>query len=261
MKREPEQAGSSVVESTPTAATTSLDAEASAQTSDDHESESELIAATLAWSARRFGANAARFMRPTDAGGWLVISWLNGSISAHPADDAEAAMAWNVALGRKRLLVNRPRVSSGEGGSVRPISTRSYLGVPVICHDCILGVIEVAGDQRPDIESAAAAAQDDVDRFALRISFDTSLRPAPPLDADTVIALSGGTWPDEEIELSADDLALAAVIHEPMTIADAAQAACLSLDRGLEVSRTLERRGMVEVVERPPQPESSRCDG
>jgi hypothetical protein len=213
----------------------------------DRETESDLITATLAWSARRFGANASRFVRPTNSGAWLVVTWMNESISVHQADPAECAMAWMVALGRQRLLVSKPRVSAPEGGDVRPISARNYLGVPVICHDRILGVIEVAGDLRSDIESAASAAQVNVDHFALRLAFDTALQTPPAVEAATIVSLGPGIWLTDEASISQDELRFAAAVTDTRTIAEIAAAIGLNIERAVKIACSLERRGLIEV--------------
>lgn len=213
------------------------------------ESESGLIATTLARCARRFGANAARFVRPAENGEWMVVTWMSESISVHPADAAEVAMAWMVALGRTRLLVARPRVSAIDAVSVRPISTRNYLGIPVLCRDRVLGVIEVAGELRSDVESAAAVAQSDIDRFALRLAYDHSLQPTSPIVEETVIDIGGGSWPEGEVTLAADELRFAATIAEPLTIAEVASSAELPIERALEIAEQLLRLGMIEVIE------------
>lgn len=212
------------------------------------ETEADLIAATLAWCARRFGAPSARFVRPLSPDSWQVITWMNEMVSSHPADVAEIAMAWIVALGRTSLHVGRPRVSALDGGAVRPISTRRYLGVPVICNDRLLGVIEVAGDLRPDVDSAAAAAHAEIDRFATRLAFDPSLRPSPPIGESTVVAIGGGAWIDDALTTTTDELRLAAALAEPRALAEVAAAIGLPLPRVLDIARAMERRGLLEVI-------------
>lgn len=213
-----------------------------------HETESDLIAATLAWAARRFGAQAARFLRPSANGGWRVITWMHDSISLHAADHAEIAMAWNVALGRQRLLVDRPRVSAPDGSGLRPIATRRYIGTPVICQDRILGIIEVAGDLRPDLETASLAAQPEFDRFALRLAFDPSLHPTPPLTLETSVQLSGGAWIDPHITLTPDDLRVVSPISGPTTLGTLTSASGLEPERVRDIVLALLRLGLLELA-------------
>ncbi|RIK43644.1 MAG: hypothetical protein DCC58_09325 [Chloroflexi bacterium] len=225
-----------------------VDADIELESTPVRETESDLIAATLAWSARRFGAHAARFVRPTASGGWLVVTWMNDAISVHPADAAEAAMAWMVALGRTHLLVGKPRVASLEDRGLRPIAARNYLGLPVICQDRVLGVIEVAGELRPDVAAAAAAAQDDINRFALRLGYDPSLQPLQALAPESRVVLSSGAWIDPQVTVSADALRFAAALVGDATIEDVAASTGMCLDRCLDIARDLARLGLIDIV-------------
>ncbi|HUH06543.1 MAG TPA: GAF domain-containing protein, partial [Egibacteraceae bacterium] len=121
-------------------------------------SREEFISETLDWCAELFRSQRARFVRPTESGGWIVYTRQNNVLSTHEADYAEAAMARAVGLGRHPLVVTRPRVTRPGTTDLRPISVSSYLGIPLISQDRLVGVIECAGEARPDIEAALQVA-------------------------------------------------------------------------------------------------------
>src|SRR5690242_7017014 len=61
-------------------------------------SESELVAQTLAWCATLFGVDSARMVRPLAFGRWAVVTWRQDGVLAYAADYAEVSMAWLVGL-------------------------------------------------------------------------------------------------------------------------------------------------------------------
>lgn len=210
------------------------------------ETQEEFIAQTLNWCAELFGASRARFIRPLETGAWIVYTRQNGAVLTHMADQAEIAMAYTVGLSRQPLVVTRPRISKIDGSGLRPIALKSYLGIPIVCQDRLIGVIEFAGDVRPDMESALYSAAPRLANVGERLLFDPGLRrKRGALTPDTSVALSGGVWARGNIVISPEEITFLAAITSPMTLAAIATAAGLDSDRALNLADDLIERGLI----------------
>jgi GAF domain-containing protein len=206
-----------------------------------------LIAETLDWCASHFGTARARFLRPLASGGWSVFTRQHDTLAQHDADEAEAAMAWNVGLSRQPLLVTRPRVSHLDGSGLRPIALTSYLGIPVVVQDRLVGVVECAGDVRSDIESALYTALPRLARFGSRLLYDPALQPRPAITPETIITANSEVWSSAPLTLTASELSLLMALDGTLSAATVAEAAGLDTDRALSLIETLLERGLVAV--------------
>jgi GAF domain-containing protein len=216
-----------------------------------HAAQRAFIADTLDWCASLFGTTRARFIRPLATGGWCVYTRQHDTLALHQADEAEAAMAWNVGLSRQPLLVTRPRVSRLDGSGLRPIALTSYLGIPLVVQDRLVGVIECAGDVRPDIESALYTALPRLAEAGARLLYDPALQRQPAIALDTRVALNSAVWTSDSFALSPAELALLAQLSEPATIALAATAAGLEPDEALGLIEGLLGRGLLQALPPP----------
>jgi GAF domain-containing protein len=203
------------------------------------------IERTLAWCCDIFRASRARFVRPLESGAWIVYTRQREALTTHEGDAAEIAMAYTVGLARHPLVAMRPRVSRPNGSEVRPIALHAYVGVPVICQDRLVGVIELAGDVQPDVESALTTARPRLDNFGERLLFDPELWHRPPLEADSACVLDGAARCRGAVTLSAEELRLVAAMSGPTTVADAAAAAELDTERAVAIANGLQTRGII----------------
>ncbi|HYI14969.1 MAG TPA: GAF domain-containing protein [Thermomicrobiales bacterium] len=211
------------------------------------ETQEEFIAQTLNWCAELFGASRARFIRPLDSGTWIVYTRQNDSVLTHMADQAEIAMAYTVGLSRQPLVVTRPRISKIDGSGLRPIALKSYLGIPIVCQDRLIGVVEFAGDVRPDMESALYSAAPRLANVGQRLLFDPGLRrKRGAITPDTSVALSSGVWARGNIVITPEEMTFLAAITGPMPLATIATAANLDTGRTLTVADELIERGLIE---------------
>jgi len=208
----------------------------------------EFIAQTLNWCAELFGASRARFIRPLESGAWIVYTRQNASILTHLADEAEIAMAYTVGLSRQPLVVTRPRISRIDGSGLRPIALKSYLGIPIICQDRLVGVIEFAGDVRSDMESALYSAAPRLANAGTRLLFDPGLQRRPSVTADTVVQLAGGIWSRGDIVITPAEFHFLAAITDHMTVASAAEAADIEIDEAVARAGELIDRGLLEAT-------------
>lgn len=206
-----------------------------------------LISETLSWCCERFGTPRARLVRPVDGGRWIVYTRQRDTLITHAADYAEIAMAYTVGLGRQPLVVTKPRVSHADGSNLRPIALTGYLGIPMICQDRLIGVVELSGEIRPDMERALFSAIPHLQSTAERLIFDPSYTRRATITRDSTIALSSAIWTTIEITLTDEDMRLLSIIDGSITIADAARAAELDDDRAVELAVSLVERGLIDV--------------
>jgi hypothetical protein len=208
----------------------------------------EFIAQTLTWCGDLFGASRARFIRPLESGAWIVYTRQQESVLTHMADQAEIAMAYTVGLSRQPLVVTRPRISRLDGSGLRPIALKSYLGIPIICQDRLVGVIEFAGDVRSDIEAALYSASTRLINAGERLIFDPSLRRTQgELSPETSVVLSGGIWARGDVVISPAEMPFLAAISGPMTLATIATTTGLDTEHIIALAEELIERGLIEV--------------
>jgi hypothetical protein len=212
---------------------------------------SDFIGQTLTWLAEQFGTRTARLLRPLPSGGWLVTTHRRDGTLTYPADDSEVAMAWMVALGRQPLTVTRPRVAQRDGSGMRPISAKTYLGLPVICQDELVGVIELAGDLQGDPDQLMHQAQPRIVNFARRLVHDPALDDEEPaLSLTARVALDGGMWCLGEVELNADEVRFLAAVNGTTVLDLVREANDFSVDYTFALARALIKRGLLAVVPR-----------
>jgi hypothetical protein len=211
--------------------------------------EAELIAQTLAWCAGQFGVESARLVRPLPTGRWAVLTWRGDGLLHYAADFAEIAMAWNVGLSRAPLIVNRPRVAQRDGASVRPIASKTYVGVPLLCQDQLVGVLEIAGDLKGDLEQRLARALPHLTLVAQRIVHDPALRPRPSVPPTARCALDGAAAFGADIALAPAELRLARALRGAMSLASLAAALNLELETTARIASGLAARGLLAITE------------
>jgi hypothetical protein len=210
-------------------------------------SEQEIVQATLAWAAEVFATPRARFVRRFPDGTWMVQSIAQGKLVSQPADRAEIAMAWTVGLSRHAVRVTRPRVTTFDGQGVRPIAVTKYLGIPIVCNDEFLGVIEVAGNVKPDVDLILPIAQLRLKVFGERLLHDPTLRFEPFVDADTICALNAGAFVSGEYAVSGCELAFLAVLDQPTRLGDLAYSLASSEAKVIAIARNLVGRGLISL--------------
>lgn len=203
------------------------------------ETESSLIRNALAECAATFGTERARFVRRISAGGWYVHALQNGSLITHHADQAEIAMAWMVGLSRFPIRVTKPRVTQADGSGVRPIAVASYLGIPVLCRDHLVGVIELAGNVKGDLGRTLERLSSDFATFGERLTHDPALRATQLIDLDAECWLDGGFWRTGEIDISADEWAVLSAIGERGLLSEVAASVRLPEEQLIDVTRQL----------------------
>ena len=210
-------------------------------------SESDLIAGVLTRFTSTFGTERARFVRRMPAGDWQVHTLQNGTLSTHPADHAEIAMAWMVGLSRFPIRVTRPRVTQPDGGGVRPIAVTSYLGIPVLCGDHLVGIVELAGSVKADLERTLERLSADLTLFGKRLTHDPAIRASQQIDLDVDCRLDGGFWSTEDLDLDADQWAVVRAIGRRALLREVLEVTHLSEERLIETTRALVARGIVSV--------------
>lgn len=212
------------------------------------ETQEEFIAQTLAWCAELFGASRARFVRPLESGAWVVYTRQKDAILTHMADEAEIAMAYTVGLGKQPLVVTRPRIARIDGSRLRPIALKSYLGIPIVCQDRLVGVVEFAGEIRPDMEAALYSAAPRLANAGERLLFDPGFqRRRAALTPDTSLTLAGAVWARGDIVINPEEMRLLSAITGPLTLAAIADAAHLDANRAIEIAARLLDRGLLAV--------------
>lgn len=199
----------------------------------------------LTWCSQQFGTPRPRFVRLLTEDSWIVQTIVQDKIVVQPADWAEIAMTWTVGLSRRPLRVTRPRVSMVGTDGLRPIAVTNYIGIPVLCRDQLVGVIEMAGQILPDVELALARAEERLSRFAERLVHDASLRAEPLMTADTECELAGGFATVDRIVLAPEEWDFVIALDGPMRLADIAERAGIDEDRVSDVARSLVRRGLI----------------
>lgn len=207
------------------------------------------ISETLAWCAELFHTTRTRFIRPLDAGTWIVYTRQRDSVLTHAADHAEIAMAYTVGLGRQPLFVTRPRISRADGSGLRPIALTSYLGIPVICQDRLVGVIEFAGEIRSDFEIALDEALPKLQSAGQRLLFDPILNARIDVTPETFCTLDAFVWTASSVLLSGDELTFVSQIIGPTTVSDAAAAADMDSNLAVTIASGLAERGLLAVHE------------
>ncbi len=215
------------------------------------ETHEEFIAQTLSWCTEVFQSSRARFIRPIDNGAWVVYTRHkeNGSVLAHLADQAEIAMAYTVGLSKQPLVVSRPRISKSDGSGLRPIALKSYLGIPLVCQDRLIGVIEFAGDIRPDMDAALYSASNRLANVSERLLFDPGLRRRKqPITLDTTVILAGGVWSRGNIVIQPEEMRFLAAITHSMSVAAIAETSEIDPDRALSLTNELLERGLLAVT-------------
>jgi GAF domain-containing protein len=212
------------------------------------ETQEEFIAQTLNWCGELFGASRARFIRPLESGAWIVYTRQQESVLTHMADQAEIAMAYTVGLSRQPLIVTRPRISRIDGSGLRPIALKSYLGIPIVCQDRLVGVIEFAGDVRSDMEAALYSASARLLNAGERLLFDPGLQrhrnePTPEMR----VVLSGGIWARGDVTIHPREMPFLAAISGHSTIAELATATGIGTEQAITIAGELIERGLIEV--------------
>jgi GAF domain-containing protein len=207
----------------------------------------EFIAATLTWCAGLFGVTRVRFVCQSDAGDWRVYTWQRETVVTHAADYAEIAMVYMVGLGRQPLLVGRPRISRSDGSGLRPIAITSYLGIPIVVQDRLVGVVELAGDVGTEVETTLHSAVPRLTNAGARLLYDPRLTLRPRITADSTLVLDAATWTTDEIRLTPEELSLLERVIGPTTITAIADAAGIAPSRAVELAVDLAQRGLVAV--------------
>jgi hypothetical protein len=216
---------------------------------DRAETREEFITQTLNWCAELFGATRARFIRPLESGAWIVYTRQKdaASILTHMADQAEVAMAYTVGLGRQPLVVNRPRIARIDGSGLRPIALKTYLGIPVVCQDRLVGVVEFAGDVRTDVEAALYSAMPRLASAGERLLFDPGLDRRSTITSETRITLAGAVWARGDIVITAEEMTFLSAVTGPKTVAAVASVTDLDSDRAIALATDLTERGLIAI--------------
>lgn len=210
-------------------------------------SATDLILDILTRCATAFGTERARFLRQVHMAGWHVHTMQHGALTTHTADYAEIAMAWMVGLSRFPIRVTRPRVTLPDGSGVRPIAVTSYFGIPVLCQDHFVGVIELAGNVKGDLERTLGLIADDLARFGERMTHDPAARPPALVDLDTECRLDGGCWYAGTVSLDNDQWSVVSALKEPLFVRDLIQQVPLEAERIVDVVHSLTSLGLISV--------------
>lgn len=209
----------------------------------------DLIAEMLRRCLHLFDVHHARFVRPLDADAWLVHTRRGDTMLTHVADHAEIAMAWMVGLGRQPLLVNRPRVSATDGTHLRPISARRYLGIPVVCQDRLVGVLEWSGDLSPSIEGTLFASLAWLKDIAERLVFDPALDVRGSLTAETMCLPGQRILHGRSVDVQPDEWLLLLTLESGCTLAELSERLDTPLDALTPRAEALAQRGLLELVD------------
>jgi hypothetical protein len=210
-------------------------------------SDQRFVAETLEWMAAQLGTKRTRFVRLLPSGIWIVQTVVQGKIVAQPADRAEIAMAWAVGLSREIYCASRPRVTTFDGSGIRPIAVTSYIAIPVLCQQGLSGVIEAAGELRPDAERVARAASGRLSEFATRLMFDPGLRAEPHVTLETECEISAGLGSSSFVSISDAEWAFVSSISGPMKLGELAARSGLSEEQVLDIARALVARGLITL--------------
>jgi hypothetical protein len=211
--------------------------------------ESDLILDILARCARTFGTERARFVRQLPGREWQVhaIQHQDGPLITHFADHAEIAMAWAVGLSRFPIRVTRPRVTLPDGTGVRPIAVSGYFGIPVLCGDHFVGVIELAGSVSGELERSLETLRADLRLFGNRLTHDSSIRVAQHVDPEVECWLDGGCWFKPTCEVTSDEWRFLAQLGEPLQLQIVADRLAISGDQAVSLARSLLGKGLISV--------------
>jgi hypothetical protein len=209
--------------------------------------ESDVIHEVLKLCASAFETDRARFIRQLSTGDWQVYSIQRDFLRTHQADYAEISMAWAVGLSRIPARLSRPRVTQPDGEGIRPIAVTSYVGIPVLCRDHFVGVIELAGNVKGDLERTIERLSGPLERFGNRLTHDPSLRATQLIDLDVECWLDGGCWSSGSIDLDADEWALLAAMDCPAPLRRVVDRLPFTSERSIDVVRSLVARGVVSV--------------
>ena len=194
-----------------------------------------------------FGTERARYIRQLQSGEWQVHSLKSDLVVTHQADYAEIAMAWAVGLSRFPIRVTRPRITDLDGGSVRPIAVTTYFGIPVLCGDHLVGVIELAGNVAGDLLRTLETVAVELERFGNRMIHDPSLRAPQQIDIECECWIDGGCWSHGRIEITSDEWRLLSEIGEPELLSSVADRVDCSDSELIDLVRSLVSRGVVSV--------------
>jgi hypothetical protein len=156
-------------------------------------------------------------------------------------------MAWAVALSREVFVASRPRVTTFDGSGIRPIAVTSYIGIPVLCQQGLAGVIEAAGELRPEAERNARHALERLEAFATRLVFDPGLRAAPRVTATTECELSANLGATGRGRLSSLEWRFVSAVRDAMTIGELAEATGLDEELACDLARGLVSRGFITL--------------
>lgn len=206
-----------------------------------------LILDVLRQCASTFGIQRARFLRQTAGGSWQVHALQQEALVSHMADYAESAMGWTVALSRFPLRVTRPRITSPTGEQVRPIAVTTYLGIPVLCGDLLVGVIELAGRIDGDPAQQVDALSGIIADLGNRLVHDPQLQPLPVVSLDSECRLDGGNWSGGEIELSPREWEVVSAIAGSESLSALADRLDLSPHEVVATVNDLAVRGLVAL--------------
>lgn len=209
--------------------------------------EADLILDVLTLCADTFATSRARFIRELPGGEWQVYSMKGDSLFTHMADYAEIGMAWAVGLSRFPMRVTRPRITAPDGSAVRPIAVTSYFGIPILCADHFVGVIELAGNISNDLERTLERLRATLQNFGTMLTHDPSLRLPQLIDMECECWLDGGSWTRPRIELDSDEWVLVAALREPTLLRALVEDMPFTEERLVEMVRSLVGRGMLSV--------------
>ena len=201
----------------------------------------------LVWLSDELGTNRARFIRLLPTGVWIVQSLSQGKIVAQPADRAEIAMAWSVALSDEIYSATRPRVTTFDGDGVRPIAVTAYLAIPVVTRDGLAGVIEAAGELKAGAERIAKAVRERLATIASQLMFDPAMRTPPHISMTTECDIAATFSSAKSVSLSDREWDFVYALIEPKTLGAVAESMNLSEDQAIEMATSLVARGLISL--------------
>ena len=201
----------------------------------------------LVWLSDELGTERARFIRLLPTGVWIVQSLAQGKIVAQPADRAEIAMAWSVALSEEIYSATRPRVTTFDGDGVRPIAVTAYLAIPVLTRDGLAGVIEAAGELKPGAERIARAVRERLVGLASQLTFDPAMKTPPRISMTTECDIAATFSSSRTVSLSDREWDFVYSLIEPKTLGAVAEALNLTEDQAIEMATSLVERGLVAL--------------
>ncbi|HEX2281708.1 MAG TPA: hypothetical protein VHG52_08095, partial [Thermomicrobiales bacterium] len=118
---------------------------------------------------------------------------------------------------------------------------------PVLCRDLFVGVVELAGSIRGDLERTLDQLSPDLTAFGERLTHDPALRSPQLLDMDVECSISGGFWSKGDIEMTADEWMVLSAIGSRGTLRDVSRSVPLPEERLIDVTRGLVARGIASA--------------